>query len=282
MTDSTWDLPTLDFFHLPFESDFPQDILECSFRDHERDTVDDYSTSILTPPLSGCSSEDEHFSFPQTDADQGIEHIGTSNILLGHGAGHPLSTTNWATPPTSPLSEKGHAAPPSRFNFSFKQRYPSVADLSSEEEYDVWSAPPKPWSSSVRRRRSTSGANKSRKATKSAVATALTTITPDPVSPESPSYPNSADEMDEPESKRKSHNVLERKRRNDLKKSYQELRMQLPNLVDNVRAPTGHILTKAVEYIQELKAEEATHLRAIEDIRKRNTRSRLILESARS
>jgi hypothetical protein len=52
---------------------------------------------------------------------------------------------------------------------------------------------------------------------------------------------------DEPESKRKTHNVLERKRRNDLKRSYQSLRKQLPNLSDQSRAPTGHILIKAAE-----------------------------------
>lgn len=52
---------------------------------------------------------------------------------------------------------------------------------------------------------------------------------------------------EEPENKRQTHNVLERKRRNDLKRSYQNLRIQLPNLSDQSRAPTGHILIKAAE-----------------------------------
>lgn len=61
---------------------------------------------------------------------------------------------------------------------------------------------------------------------------------------------------EDPESRRHTHNVLERKRRNDLKNSYQLLREQLPSLEDNDRAPTGQILLHAVEYIAKLKTEE--------------------------
>eukprot|EP00040_Diaphanoeca_grandis_P002459 m.21744 g.21744 ORF g.21744 m.21744 type:complete len:363 (+) comp13522_c0_seq1:293-1381(+) len=61
--------------------------------------------------------------------------------------------------------------------------------------------------------------------------------------------------MENPENKRKTHNVLERKRRNDLKNSYQSLRQQLPDLAENRRAPTGQILTLAVHYISQLQKE---------------------------
>lgn len=82
---------------------------------------------------------------------------------------------------------------------------------------------------------------------------------------------------DNPENKRKTHNVLERKRRNDLKNSYQTLREQLPDLADNRRAPTGQILALAVNYIAQLQREssiinnQVAALRA-ENLRKRNAR----------
>lgn len=62
-------------------------------------------------------------------------------------------------------------------------------------------------------------------------------------------------ESDE-EARRASHNVLERKRRNDLKNSFDVLRMGIPELEENVRAPKVVILRKAVEYIQTLQAGE--------------------------
>jgi len=66
---------------------------------------------------------------------------------------------------------------------------------------------------------------------------------------------NSNSCLDTPDGKRKTHNVLERKRRNDLKNSYQSLREQLPDLAENRRAPTGQILTLAVHYISQLQKE---------------------------
>lgn len=59
---------------------------------------------------------------------------------------------------------------------------------------------------------------------------------------------------DSPGLRRKSHNVLERKRRSDLKNSYQVLREQIPDLRDNERTPTAQILGAAVRYIQQLQS----------------------------
>eukprot|EP00731_Ephydatia_muelleri_P035916 Em0179g6a len=42
------------------------------------------------------------------------------------------------------------------------------------------------------------------------------------------------------EQRRASHNILERKRRNDLKYSFQILRGQIPELEDNQKAPKGN------------------------------------------
>lgn len=68
---------------------------------------------------------------------------------------------------------------------------------------------------------------------------------------------SSSVDSDEPECKRNTHNVLERKRRNDLKMSYQQLREAIPALAANERAPTGQILLHAVEAIAAMVADEA-------------------------
>lgn len=70
-------------------------------------------------------------------------------------------------------------------------------------------------------------------------------------------------ESDDPESKRHTHNVLERKRRNELKSSYQELREEIPDLYDNDKTPTGVILNRACEYIAILQEEEALLLKGL-------------------
>lgn len=62
-------------------------------------------------------------------------------------------------------------------------------------------------------------------------------------------------ESDE-EARRASHNVLERKRRNDLKNSFDILRTGIPDLEENIRAPKVVILRKAVEYIKVLQAND--------------------------
>ena len=58
------------------------------------------------------------------------------------------------------------------------------------------------------------------------------------------------------EQRRASHNVLERKRRNDLKFSFQVLRGQIPELLDNQRAPKVTILRKAAEYIKQIREKD--------------------------
>lgn len=86
------------------------------------------------------------------------------------------------------------------------------------------------------------------------------------------STPRSRKCPESPESKRRIHNVLERKRRNDLKMSYQELREQIPELADNERTPTGQILIKAHEYITHLQEQEAELKAGIAAARAENMR----------
>lgn len=82
------------------------------------------------------------------------------------------------------------------------------------------------------------------------------------------------------DSKRITHNVLERKRRNDLKASYQELRESIPELALQERAPTAQILSKSVEYIDFLKKNEASMMAAITALRTEIERNKAILIAA--
>ncbi|XP_075764745.1 protein L-Myc [Pelodiscus sinensis] len=52
--------------------------------------------------------------------------------------------------------------------------------------------------------------------------------------------------------KRKNHNYLERKRRNDLRSRFQALRDQVPGLANCPKTPKVVILSKAAEYLQSL------------------------------
>lgn len=82
------------------------------------------------------------------------------------------------------------------------------------------------------------------------------------------------EEIEDPEARRLTHNVLERKRRNDLKTSYQVLRANIPDLEDNDRTPTGQILLHAVEYIEALDITEARLIHAVAQARLLNERLR--------
>lgn len=56
--------------------------------------------------------------------------------------------------------------------------------------------------------------------------------------------------------KRKAHNFLERKRRNDLRSRFLSLRDEIPGLADCPKTPKVAILTRATEYLQQLHTSE--------------------------
>ncbi|XP_076006157.1 protein L-Myc-1b [Genypterus blacodes] len=68
--------------------------------------------------------------------------------------------------------------------------------------------------------------------------------------------------------KRKAHNFLERKRRNDLRSRFLSLRDEIPGLAECPKTPKVAILTRATEYLQQLhtaerqKAQERKRLKA--------------------
>ena len=63
-----------------------------------------------------------------------------------------------------------------------------------------------------------------------------------------------ADDSEDSETTRATHNVLERRRREELKEKFQRLRDCLPELQD--RAPKVLILKKSCEYVKYLEQEE--------------------------
>ncbi|XP_007233103.2 transcriptional regulator Myc-B [Astyanax mexicanus] len=69
--------------------------------------------------------------------------------------------------------------------------------------------------------------------------------------------------------KRRTHNVLERQRRNELKLSFFALRDEIPDVANNERAAKVVILKKATEHIASVQAEERRLLSVKEQLRRR-------------
>lgn len=78
-----------------------------------------------------------------------------------------------------------------------------------------------------------------------------------PVNPQPISHLSSPQSSDcEDTDKRKAHNFLERKRRNDLRSRFLSLRDEIPGLADCPKTPKVAILTRATEYLQQLHTSE--------------------------
>lgn len=82
--------------------------------------------------------------------------------------------------------------------------------------------------------------------------------------------------------KRRTHNVLERQRRNELKRSFFALRDQIPELENNEKAPKVVILKKATAYILAIQAEEQKLLSEKDFLRKRREQLKHKLEQLRN
>ncbi|KAJ8268238.1 hypothetical protein COCON_G00134100 [Conger conger] len=79
-----------------------------------------------------------------------------------------------------------------------------------------------------------------------------------PPPPDSPASPQGSPQSSDCEDtdKRKTHNFLERKRRNDLRSRFLALRDEIPGLVDCPKTPKVVILTRAREYLRQLHASD--------------------------
>ena len=84
---------------------------------------------------------------------------------------------------------------------------------------------------------------------------------------------NSSDSEDN-EGRRAQHNVLERKRRNDLKSSFHILRDHVPELNSQERAPKVVILKKATDYIWSLRRTHSKRQSELEQLQRTNDKLR--------
>ncbi|KAG8587929.1 hypothetical protein GDO81_005821 [Engystomops pustulosus] len=75
-----------------------------------------------------------------------------------------------------------------------------------------------------------------------------------PTAPDSPSHSGGSDSEDL--AKRKNHNYMERKRRNDLRSRFLALREEVPGLSTASKTPKVVVLSKATEYLQGLVSAE--------------------------
>uniref|UniRef100_A0A8C4X729 BHLH domain-containing protein n=2 Tax=Erpetoichthys calabaricus TaxID=27687 RepID=A0A8C4X729_ERPCA len=82
--------------------------------------------------------------------------------------------------------------------------------------------------------------------------------------------------------KRRTHNVLERQRRNELKLSFFALRDEIPEVANNEKAPKVVILKKAAECIFSMETDEQRLVTVKEQLRKKNDQLRLRLEQLRN
>uniref|UniRef100_A0A8D0B2C9 Transcriptional regulator n=1 Tax=Salvator merianae TaxID=96440 RepID=A0A8D0B2C9_SALMN len=82
--------------------------------------------------------------------------------------------------------------------------------------------------------------------------------------------------------KRRTHNVLERQRRNELKMSFFALRDQIPEVANNEKAPKVVILKKATEYVLCIQSDEHRLLAEKEQLRRRQEQLKNKLQQLRN
>ncbi|KAJ8333164.1 hypothetical protein SKAU_G00420600 [Synaphobranchus kaupii] len=95
---------------------------------------------------------------------------------------------------------------------------------------------------------------------------------PDSAFPDQTDSPQSSDSEDT--DKRRAHNFLERKRRNDLRSRFLALRDQIPGLASSAKTPKVAILTRAVEHLRHLHAADR---RSAQERRQLKARQRQLL-----
>jgi hypothetical protein len=82
--------------------------------------------------------------------------------------------------------------------------------------------------------------------------------------------------------KRDSHNVSERQRRAELKKSFEALRKQVPEIADIPKAHTGQILRETISYVNALRQEEQAAAAAKAALLQENARLRALIAKRRA
>ncbi|XP_036938912.1 transcriptional regulator Myc-B-like isoform X3 [Acanthopagrus latus] len=87
---------------------------------------------------------------------------------------------------------------------------------------------------------------------------------------------------EEDDDKRRTHNVLERQRRNELKMSFMALRDEVPAVANNDKAAKVLILKKATQFVTEIREDERRLLTMKDELRKRSRELKHRLEQLRT
>lgn len=86
-------------------------------------------------------------------------------------------------------------------------------------------------------------------------------------------------DVEDEEERRRTHNVMERQRRNELKNCFLRLRDHVPELSNNDKASKVVILKRAKDSIRNLEAENQRQIRELERLEERNHRLKARLEA---
>ncbi|XP_027031842.2 protein L-Myc-1b [Tachysurus fulvidraco] len=223
--------------------------------------------AVLTFPLSGCKKQVSSGSESHTDSSDD-EEIDVVTVEHKHGKSRAVNSRK---PVTITVRADPHDPCTKRFHISIHQQQHNYAAPSPDLE------PPRKrirQETSQTRPGSTFQELESKPHTPVAsvsIPTHSTTTTSSPLASShhglksQPASPQSSDSEDM--DRRKNHNFLERKRRNDLRSRFLALRDEIPGLVDCPKTPKVVILTKATEYLHLLhatdkqKAQEKKHLK---------------------
>ncbi|CAB1350463.1 unnamed protein product [Coregonus sp. 'balchen'] len=168
-------------------------------------------------------------------------HISIHQQHHNYAAPSPDTHPDTHTPPNPPRKRVRHEPPNSSHNFSnFSHTQPHPAPASTSNQ---------------------NSESKPHVAVATAGSESHDANTPSPcgsASPPSPfSHPCSPQSSDcEDTDKRKTHNFLERKRRNDLRSRFLTLRDEIPGLAECPKTPKVAILTRATEYLAQLHSSE--------------------------
>ncbi|KAM9494851.1 protein L-Myc-1b [Clarias gariepinus] len=224
--------------------------------------------AVLTFPLSGCKKQVSSGSESHTDSSDD-EEIDVVTVEHKHGKSRPVNSRK---PVTITVRADPHDPGTKRFHISIHQQQHNYAAPSPDSE-----PPRKRIRQETSQPRTCSTVHTleckppvSPVASISSSSADSTPSSPPPVSPHhgsksQPASPQSSDSEDM--DKRKNHNFLERKRRNDLRSRFLALRDEIPGLVDCPKTPKVVILTKATEYLHLLhvtdrqKAQEKKQLK---------------------
>uniref|UniRef100_A0A3P9K8Z7 MYCL proto-oncogene, bHLH transcription factor b n=1 Tax=Oryzias latipes TaxID=8090 RepID=A0A3P9K8Z7_ORYLA len=209
--------------------------------------------AVLTFPLSGgckkqvCSGSESHTD--SSDEDEEEIDVVTVEHKQQQQQSKPRRLVNARKPVTITVRADPHDPGMKRFHISIHQQQHNYA-APSPDTLTVPSEPPRKRVRQEPRLGHAPSNLESRKSQFSGVRSESPNLSAS--SPTSSTCPQSSDCEDT--DKRKAHNFLERKRRNDLRSRFLSLRDEIPGLADCPKTPKVAILTRATEYLRQLHA----------------------------